>query len=163
MINLQTTNLSGSTNLKIIHRICELFRSSHAVLPQDASREERGQYGEDLAADYCKKELGYKLVIRNWSHKRDEIDIICRDGEVLVFIEVRARADTALVSGFYSVDSRKKKALLRVSKSYLAQLQNPPKHFRFDIIDVALTNGGRGEVRHYANVPLFSKHYQSGL
>jgi len=81
------------------------------------------------------------------------------DGEVLVFIEVRSRAKEALVSGYASVNAHKKKVLQRACKSYLKQLQNPPKHFRFDIIDVSLDEGTRGEVRHYANVPLFHKHY----
>ena len=148
--------------MKIIHLIRERFRSRSWILSGEADRAARGRYGEGLAAEYCKRELGYKLLMRNWSHDRDEIDLICRDGETLVFIEVRSRSDSALVSGFHSVDGRKKKALLRVSKSYLKQLRNPPKHFRFDIIDIALTNGARGSVRHYANVPLFSKHYQSG-
>lgn len=159
---LQRGILAHTRTVKIIHRICERFRSRKWVLPEGADRAERGRYGEDLAADFCRRDLGYKLLMRNWSHNRDEIDLICRDGEVLVFIEVRSRADSALISGFHSVDNRKKKALLRVSKSYLRQLQNPPKHFRFDIIDIALTNGERGSVRHYANVPLFTKHYQSG-
>lgn len=148
--------------MKIFHFIRERFRSQSGVLPEGADRAERGRYGEDLAAEFCTRELNYKLLIRNWSHGRDEIDLICRDGETLVFIEVRSRSDSALISGFHSVDGRKKKALLRVSKSYLKQLRNPPKHFRFDIIDIALTNGARGSVRHYANVPLFSKYYQSG-
>jgi len=49
--------------------------------------------------------------------------------------------------------------LQRACKNYLKQLQNPPKHFRFDVIDVTLIEGQRGEVRHYTNVPLFHKHY----
>ncbi|MGB0744845.1 MAG: YraN family protein, partial [Opitutales bacterium] len=113
----------------------------------------------DLAAKHCRSELGYKILTRNWRSKKDELDLICMDGQVLVFIEVRARARDALVSGYASVDGHKKKVLQRACKSYLKQLQNPPKHFRFDIIDVSLHEGERGEVRHYANVPLFHKHY----
>jgi hypothetical protein len=41
----------------------------------------------------------------------------------------------------------------------LKQLKKPPKHFRFDIIDVSICKGGRGELRHYPNVPLFHKHF----
>lgn len=128
-------------------------------LPAGSNRAERGRYGEDLAARYCRKELGYRVLTRNWRSKKDELDLICMDNEVLVFIEVRARAAEALVSGYASVNARKKKVLQRACKSYLKQLQNPPKHFRFDIIDVTLDEGARGKVRHYANVPLFHKHY----
>lgn len=145
--------------MNIIHRLRERIFGLPKTLPENSTRAERGAFGENLAADYCKRELGYRVIVRNWRYKRDEVDLICRDGEVLVFIEVRARAEDALVSGFHSVGKHKKEVLQRAYKNYLKQLQNPPKHFRFDIIDVAISNSGCGEVRHYANVPLFSKHY----
>ncbi|PXA05767.1 endonuclease [Coraliomargarita sinensis] len=129
------------------------------TLPVGSTRAERGRYGEDLACRYCRKELGYRVLARNWRSKRDELDLICTDQNVLVFVEVRARSEEALVSGVASVDARKKKVLQRACKRYLKQLQNPPKHFRFDIIDVTLVEGTPGTVRHYANVPLFHKHY----
>ena len=141
--------------------MCQRFFGASRSLPENSTRAQRGTFGEDLAADYCKRKLGYQLIVRNWRYKRDEVDLICRDGAVLVFVEVRARAEDALVSGFHSVGKRKKEVLRRGYKNYLNQLQNPPKHFRFDIIDVAISNSGSGEVRHYANVPLFSKHYSA--
>ena len=146
--------------MKIFHQVCErLFKKRLSVLPVGSSRAQRGRYGEDLAEQYSRKELGYRVLTRNWRSKRGELDLICMDKDVLVFIEVRARAKDALVSGYASVDAHKKKVLQRACKSYLKQLQNPPKHFRFDIIDVTLAEGECGEVCHYANVPLFHKHY----
>lgn len=140
-----------------IHERLFLKRAKH--LPAGSSRAERGRYGEDLAERFCRREMGYRILTRNWRSKKDEIDLICMDGEVLVFIEVRSRAKDALVSGYASVNARKKKVLQRACKSYLKQLQNPPKHFRFDIIDVSLEDGAVGQVRHYTKVPLFHKHY----
>ncbi|MFT5837408.1 MAG: putative endonuclease [Candidatus Azotimanducaceae bacterium] len=144
-------------------RIFNSFRDFFCRRPQklapNSSRSERGQFGEDLAAHYCKQVLGFKLITRNWRWKRDELDIVCLDGEVLVFVEVRARAAHALVSGFHSVDAHKKKVLQRGCKAYINQLQNPPKHVRFDVMDVAISDTGEGDVRYYGNVPLFSKHY----
>lgn len=146
--------------MNLFHRIRErLFTKAPGKLPEGSTRAERGQYGEQLAADYCRAELGYRIIARNWRHKRDELDLVCMDGEVLVFVEVRARGADALVSGFHSVDAAKKKVLQRACKAYLKQLQNPPKHFRFDVVGVSLAEGQQGEVHHYANVPLFSKHY----
>ena len=136
-----------------------LLSRGPAVLPPGCSRAARGSYGESLAARHCERELGYRILARNWRHKRDELDLVCLDGAALVFIEVRARAADALVSGYHSIGVKKMEALRRACKAYLRQLQNPPKHFRFDVIDVALVTGERGEVRHYANVPLFHKHY----
>jgi putative endonuclease len=145
--------------MRIFNSLRELFYRKPQSLGPNSSRAERGQFGEDLAADYCRHTLGYRIIARNWRYKRDELDIICWDSGVLVFVEVRARAADALVSGFHSVNARKKKVLLRGCKSYINQLQNPPKHFRFDIIDISISEDGDGSVHHYGNVPLFSKHY----
>lgn len=128
-------------------------------LPEESTRAQRGKFGEDLAAEYCRRELGYRIIVRNWRCQRDEIDLICQDGEVLVFVEVRARSEDALVSGYHSVNRPKKKILRRVCGHYLRRLKDPPRHFRFDIIDVSICEEGTGEVRHYSNIPLFNKHF----
>lgn len=148
--------------MNYFHQLRErLFRKPNPSLQGGAGRAERGTFGEDLAAEYCRKELGFRIIVRNWRCKRDEIDIVCRDGAVLVFVEVRARSETALISGFHSVNRHKKEILRRVFGNYLRQLQKPPKHFRFDIIDVCISKEGRGLVRHYENVPLFHKHFSA--
>lgn len=145
--------------MSIFNGLRELFFQRRLKLGSNSTRAERGQFGEDLAADYCRRKLGYKIIARNWRYKRAELDIICLDSDVLVFIEVRARSVHALVSGYHSIGAHKKKVLRRGCKSYINQLQNPPKHIRFDIIDVAISDDGEGCVHHYGNVPLFSKYY----
>ena len=145
--------------MSIFNKVRELFYGRPKKLASNSTRTERGQYGEDLAADYCKRTLGFQVIARNWRYKRDELDIICVDAGVLVFVEVRARAANALVGGYHSIDAHKKQVLQRGSKAYINQLQNPPKHVRFDVIEVSLPDDGEGDVRHYGNVPLFSKHY----
>ncbi|MEM8868181.1 MAG: YraN family protein, partial [Verrucomicrobiota bacterium] len=125
--------------MKFIHMLRELlFEVRRPRLKAGATRAERGRFGEDLAAGYCKRALGYRLITRNWRHKKGEIDLVCRDGEVLVFVEVRLRAADALVSGYNSVDPHKKDVLREVFRNYLRQLPQAPRHFRFDIIDVVL-------------------------
>ena len=145
--------------MSIFNKVRELFYGRPEKLASNSTRAERGQYGEDLAADYCKRTLGFQVIARNWRYKRDELDIVCVDAGVLVFVEVRARAANALVGGYHSIDAHKKQVLQRGSKAYINQLQNPPKHVRFDVIEVSLSDDGEGDVRHYGNVPLFSKHY----
>tara|TARA_B100001971_G_C18265664_1_gene592006 strand:- start:7482 stop:7958 length:477 start_codon:yes stop_codon:yes gene_type:complete len=147
------------SSMSIFNSLSDLFCRKPRKLATGSSRAQRGRYGEDLAADYCKRTLGYRIITRNWRYKRDELDIICWDSGVLVFVEVRARAEDALVDGFHSIDAHKKRVLLRGCKSYINRLQNPPKHVRFDVIDVLLPDEGEGRVRHYGNVPLFPKHY----
>ena len=145
--------------MSIFSKARKLFHGRPKKLASNSTCAERGQYGEDLAADYCKRTLGFQVIARNWRHKSYELDIVCLDAGVLVFVEVRARAASALVGGYHSIFKHKKRVLQRSSKAYINQLQNPPKHVRFDVIDVSLSDKGEGDVRHYGNVPLFSKHY----
>jgi putative endonuclease len=121
-----------------------------------------GARGEQAAADFLKSRHGYSVVVRNWRSprdRRDEIDLVCLDREVLVFVEVKARAEGALVSGYQAVDERKKRALCRAVHAYLGQLANPPRSFRFDVVDVTLSTRLPPQVLHYENVPLFPKGY----
>jgi putative endonuclease len=151
-----------SLNVNFIGRICNYFSGTQErCLPEESTRVQRGKFGEDLATAYCRHKLGYRVIARNWTHKNDEIDLICKDGDVLVFIEVRARAEDALVSGYHSVDRHKKKILRRVCSQYLRRLKAPPRYFRFDIIDVSICKEGKGTVQHYLNVLLFDKHFSA--
>ena len=122
-----------------------------------------GVRGEQAAADFLKGRLGFSLVTRNWHSprdRRDEIDLVCQDGDVLVFVEVKARDEGALVSGYYAVDERKKRALRRAVQAYLGQLAHPPRTFRFDVAEVTLSERLPAQVLHFENVPLFPKGYQ---
>jgi putative endonuclease len=124
-----------------------------------------GEQGEQWAADWLRTERGYGIVARNWRNPRDEreeIDLVARDGDVLVFVEVKARAAGALVPGYYAVNARKKRILRRAIKSYLARLPHRPPTFRFDVVEIIRPASGPGsqpEVLHFANVPLFTKHF----
>jgi putative endonuclease len=131
-----------------------------------------GRDGERLAADWLRRERGFAIVARNWRSprdRRDEIDLVCRDGDTLVFVEVKARAADALVPGYYAVDARKKRVLQRAAEAYLARLREKPATFRLDVVEIALpvvAPGARGgessapQVLHFENVPLFGKHFR---
>ena len=69
--------------------------------------------------------------------------MFCLDAGVLVFVEVSRVAD-ALVGGYYSIDTHKKRVLQRGSKAHIYKLQNSSKHVRFDVIDVSLSDEGEG-------------------
>ena len=123
-----------------------------------------GKQGERMAETVLKN-LGFKIVARNWRSprdQRDEIDLVCLDGDALVFVEVKTRATDALVSGYYTVDRRKKAALRRAIDAYLKSLrpENRPQTFRFDVVEVRAGFDPHVEatVHHFANVPLFEKH-----
>lgn len=121
-----------------------------------------GARGEQAAADYLQARHGFTIVTRNWRSprdRRDEIDLVCRDRGVLVFVEVKARAEGALVSGFEAVTERKRRALRRAIHAYLGALNPPPRTFRFDVAEVTLSDRLPVQVMHYENVPLFPEGY----
>jgi putative endonuclease len=120
---------------------------------------EIGRAGEIRAERFLRREMGFPIVARNWRRpgdRRDEIDLVCRDRDVLVFVEVRTRSRGALVAGYHSVDGRKRRVLRRAIKAYLSLLPVKPPVFRFDVVEVEIG----GPIRHYGNVELFSKHYR---
>jgi putative endonuclease len=115
-----------------------------------------GERGERLAADHLIG-MGYAVLARNWRNprdNRDEIDLVCRDGMVLVFVEVKARTERAVVPGYHAVDGRKKRVLRRAVRSYLGLLHRKPRTYRLDIVEVTF-GAGPPAIRHYENIPLF--------
>jgi len=124
----------------------------------DTASAKRGQLGEAAAAAFLVNQ-GWKILVRNWRLGREELDVVAWDGDVMVFVEVRTREAKALVPGYFSVTRRKKRAVLRAAKAYLRGLAPPPAHFRFDIVEVRVSDERAPVVRHYANVPLFPRYY----
>ena len=120
-----------------------------------------GLAGERATETFLRRERGMRVLARNWRSGRDEIDLICQAGAVLVFVEVKTRAAGGLVPGYYSVDQRKKQALLRACRAYLKQLKPRPVTWRFDIVVVNRHPGGGENIEHFENVPLFPKRFLS--
>ncbi len=126
-------------------------------------RDDTGADGEQAAAEWLRRERGFRIVARNWRNpadRREEIDLVARDGEVLVFVEVKTRAAGALVPGYHAVDERKKRAVRRAAEAYLHGLAEKPATFRFDVVEVTRAAEGRPEILHFENVALFSKYFR---
>ena len=87
-----------------------------------ASRQALGRAGEDLALGYLLSQ-GWKLEARNWRVARGEIDLIMRDGEALVLVEVRYRSTPLRGQAAESLSSRKRNRLSNLALHYLAQTQ----------------------------------------
>jgi len=100
-----------------------------------------GAEGEAFAADYLVKN-GYRILERNYRTSLGEIDIIARDGETLVFIEVKARSNARFGPPQLSVDHRKQLKITRVALAYLSQKKGPPDLCRFDVLALRKAQGG---------------------
>lgn len=120
-----------------------------------------GAIGEKEAERFLKAK-DYQVLKRNWRAGKDEIDLICQDERTLVFVETRTRRTGALVGGYESIDRRKRNALRRVCRTYLAKLKPPPESFRLDIVEVEHEDGEVLATRHYENTALFRKEMGRG-
>ncbi len=97
-----------------------------------------GRQGEDLAADFLKKS-GYRVLERNYSCKLGEIDMIARDGETLVFIEVKARRSAAFGPAVDALTLTKQRRLHRLALYYLQRKKIKDQPMRFDVVAVDMS------------------------
>jgi len=105
---------------------------ARADAPIPASRGELGARAEALATDYLARQ-GLVLVARNFRSRRGEIDVIVRDRDTLVFVEVRLRSQAAFGGAAASITPAKRARLLAAAHAYLATLEREPP-CRFDAI-----------------------------
>ncbi len=95
-----------------------------------------GRWGEQLAVRFLKKQR-YKIVgQRVRVGKRDELDIIAKHNDVLVFIEVKTRKNEDFGRPITAVNKAKRHRLSRAAVAYLKRQKPPPDYFRFDVVEV---------------------------
>jgi putative endonuclease len=121
----------------------------------------RGVLGEQAAKKYLQQQ-GLKFLAANFDSRRGEIDLVLRDGDCLVFAEVKTRSSEDWTRPSRAVDAGKKRRLSRCAMDYLRKLDHPPVKMRFDIVEVLLNDGEVREVRHLPNTFTLSKPYRYG-
>jgi putative endonuclease len=84
---------------------------------------------------------GYRVLTRNYKITGGEIDLVCRHGAVLAFVEVRTRASERFGRPAETIDARKEDALRYAARRYLQLLDNPEIMHRFDAVEVMLNPG----------------------
>ena len=119
----------------------------------------RGELGERAAKKFLQK-AGLKFLAANFRSARGEVDLVFRDADCLVFIEVKTRSSEEWTRPADAVNARKKKLLSQTALDYLRLLRNPEVKFRFDIVEVLLADGAVREVRHLPNTFALSKPYR---
>ena len=102
-----------------------------------------GSSGEDLACNELER-LGYLILERRYRCKLGEIDIIARDGDVTVFVEVKARDGDAFGGGAAAVTPAKQRTITRVAMDYIARYRLIDRPCRFDV--VVVNGSGHAEV-----------------
>lgn len=108
------------------------------------ARLDLGKWGEASAVRYLKKE-GWEIVELNYTCRLGEIDIIARQGERLVFVEVKTKTVAGHLPPRYSVNHRKQEQIIRVARWYLKEKKASRARSRFDVIEVVGLGNGRPE------------------
>jgi len=116
---------------------------------------ELGLQGEKVARRYLQR-LGMRFLAKNVRTRRGEIDLVFRDRDCLVFVEVKTRSSEDLFRPAAAVTYRKRRALRHAAFDYLQMIGSPPIKVRFDIVEVVIRNGHITEIRHLPNAIVLS-------
>ena len=120
-----------------------------------------GELGERAAKRHLRRN-GLKFLTANFRSPRGEIDLIFREQDCLVFIEVKTRSSEEWSRPAAAVDRERRQRLTRAALDYMRLLKNPIVKIRFDIVEVLLANGDVKEVRHLPNTFAMEKPYRYG-
>ena len=111
------------------------------------SNQETGMLGEQIAKDYLIS-LHYKILEQNYRYSKSEIDLIAKDDDILVFIEVKTRSYDYFGPP-ESFVSEYKEVLIHEAGSYYMETINHDWEFRFDIIAIILNKDGSYQLEHH--------------
>ena len=117
-----------------------------------------GRYGENLARKFLEKK-GFKLIERNFKTPRwGEIDLIMRDGDTLVFVEVKTRSGSAseLFGGpLGAINYHKMKAIQRAAQFFISSKNLNQEAARLDAVSITVPDKGELEIKHFPNISEF--------
>ena len=122
---------------------------------------DRGQWGEARAAEWLHAH-GFRILGRRVRvGDRDEFDLVAREGDALVFVEVKTRRSEAYGAPRDAVDRKKRHALSRAAVRYLRRLPSPNVNFRFDVVEVVGRIDGERPpiIRHIPNAFPLERRY----
>jgi putative endonuclease len=106
-----------------------------------------GNRGEQLARAFLEQK-GYAILETNWRYKRAEVDIIAKDGETLVFIEVKTRSSDAFGKPEEFITPHKESLLIAAASAYMEQIGHDWA-IRFDIISVLYRSAQDYQMEHF--------------
>lgn len=119
--------------------------------PAAAHNRRLGRRGEEIAARHLTS-LGMVVLDRNWRCAAGEIDLVLRDGRVLVICEVKTRTSSDFGAPVEAVDRRKADRLRRLGARWLLAHSCHPDDVRVDLVGVLAPPGGPVEVEHVEGI-----------
>src|SRR3954462_10228232 len=126
----------------LVRYIAGLSNRWHSRFSASQPRHVRlGTRGENLACQFLRKS-GYKILYRNFKGRTGgEIDVVCRDRDTLVFVEVKTRTREDFGRPFDAVNREKQNRISRGGLAWLRLLDDPDILFRFDVVEVIISEG----------------------
>lgn len=126
-----------------------------------SERAATGRWGERQAEQFLRQK-GYRILGRRVRlGRRDELDLVARDGDVLVFVEVKTRESEAFGRPAAAVDAAKRHVLSRAAVHYLKTIRCPPVCFRFDVVEVVGScTAPQPLIRHIENAFSLDRRYR---
>jgi putative endonuclease len=121
--------------------------------PQNTPPDHRaalGAYGERVAVRAL-TDAGLHVLGRNWRCRDGELDVIARDGDALVFCEVKTRTGTGFGQPAEAVTAAKQRRLRRLAQAWLAAHDHHAPDLRFDVVGVQVPTSGPVRVTHLRN------------
>ena len=116
-----------------------------------AAKDVLGRRGEQLAEDYLTG-AGLVIVDRNWRCPQGEIDLVARDGDELVFVEVKTRTSTAFGHPFEAITALKLARLRRLAAAWCAEHRTRAKGIRLDAVAVLAPPTGEPVIEHLPRI-----------
>jgi putative endonuclease len=111
------------------------------VTAEGSDRRARGREGERLAAAFL-AERGYEILDRNHATRRGEVDLVCREGTVLCFVEVRSRSTGAQGGPEETVNREKARRVIQAATDWALRNGGLDRAIRFDVVAVTFAEGG---------------------
>ena len=105
----------------------------------DFNNRKKGDFGESVASRELVRK-GYKILARNFRLRSGEIDIVAQKCNTIVFVEVKLRTNTQMGMPIESVNLKKQKKIIETAKKYIYVNNITGCDFRFDIIEILLTD-----------------------
>jgi putative endonuclease len=128
-------------------------------LPSKAGHLRLGARGEKLAARYLRR-CGFKILYRNFRGRRGgEIDLVCRDRDTLVFVEVKTRTREDFGRPLDAVGAKKQRRISQGGLAWLRLLGNPDVLFRFDVVEVTMADRAAPRIELIRNAFQLSDPY----
>jgi len=116
----------------------------------EETSKQKGALAESIARQFA-EENGYIFVQANYFGKSGEIDLILRDGECLVFVEVKSRWSASFGAAEFAVNKQKLIKMKKTAQEFLYKTKTKAKEYRFDMMALNWKDGVP-EIVHYKNV-----------